>query len=63
VSREIGVPVYKIERWLERAEMAIEDALKEREADTGGTDLSAALQRIGGVSQNYDERRILRVQR
>jgi transposase len=54
VSREIGVPVYKLERWLEKAEMALEDALKEREADTGGTELSAALQRIGELSMENE---------
>ena len=54
VSREIGVPVYKLERWLEKAEAALEDALKEREADTGGTELSAALQRIGELSMENE---------
>jgi hypothetical protein len=54
VSREIGVPVYKLERWLEKAETALEDALKEREADTGGTELSAALQRIGELSMENE---------
>ena len=33
MSREIGVPVFKLERWRERAEAALEGALKEREAD------------------------------
>lgn len=54
LSREIGVPVYKLERWLEKAEAALEDALKEREADTGGTELSAALQRIGELSMENE---------
>ena len=54
VSRDIGVPVYKLERWLEKAEAALEDALKEREADTGGTELSAALQRIGELSMENE---------
>jgi len=47
VSREIGVPVFKLERWRERAEAALEGALKEREADGEGPELAAALQRIG----------------
>ena len=54
VSREIGVPVYKLERWLEKAEAGLEDALKEHEADTGGTELAAALQRIGELSMENE---------
>jgi len=34
--------------------MALEEALKEREADTGGTELSAALQRIGELSMENE---------
>lgn len=54
MSREIGFPVFKPECWLEKAETALEDALKEREADTGGTELSAALQRIGELSMENE---------
>lgn len=52
VSREIGVPVFKLERWRERAEGALEGALKEREAD--GPDLAAALRRIGELSMEVE---------
>ena len=54
VSREIGVPVFKLERWRERAEAALEGALKEREADTEGPELAAALQRIGELSMENE---------
>ncbi len=46
-SWEIGVPVFKLSRYREKAEAALEDVLKEREAGTEGADLAAALQRIG----------------
>jgi hypothetical protein len=46
VSREIGAPVFRLERWRERAEAA----LKEREADSEGPELAAALRRIGELS-------------
>ena len=54
VSREIGVPVFKLERWRERAEAALEGALKEREAESDGPELAAALQRIGELSMENE---------
>jgi transposase-like protein len=54
VSREIGVPVYKLERWRERAEVALEGALKERDPGTEGPELAAALQRIGELSMENE---------
>jgi len=54
VSREIGVPVYKLERWRERAEAALEGALKERETGAEGPELAAALQRIGELSMENE---------
>ena len=54
VSREIGVPVFKLERWRERAEAALEGALKEREMGADGADLAAALRRIGELSMEVE---------
>ena len=54
LSRELGVPVYKLERWLEKAEAALEGALKEREFDNGSAELAAALQRIGELSMENE---------
>jgi uncharacterized protein HemY len=54
VSREIGVPVFKLERWRERAEVALEGALKERDPGTEGPELAAALQRIGELSMENE---------
>ena len=54
LSRELGLPVYKLERWLEKAEAALEGALKEREFDNGSAELAAALQRIGELSMENE---------
>ncbi|MBD3766265.1 MAG: hypothetical protein IE927_16590 [Rhodobacterales bacterium] len=54
VSREIGVPVFKLERWREKAEAALEGALKERETEPDGPELAAALQRIGELSMEVE---------
>src|SRR5687767_15312929 len=50
LSRELGLPMFKLEQWRQKAEAALDGALKEREADTAGTELAAAMQRIGELS-------------
>ena len=47
LSRELGLPVFKLEQWRRKAEAALEGALKEREADPATGELAAAMQRIG----------------
>ena len=54
LSRELGVPVYKLERWRGKAEAALEGALKEREADPADGELAAALRRIGELSMENE---------
>ena len=54
LSRELGVPVYKLERWRGKAEAGLEGALKEREADTADGELAAALRRIGELSMENE---------
>lgn len=54
VSREIGVPVFKLERWRERAEVALDGALKEREIEAEGLELAAALRRVGELSMENE---------
>jgi transposase len=54
LSRELGLPVFKIEQWRQKAEAAIEDALKEREADPADGQLAAALRRIGELSMEVE---------
>ena len=50
LSRELGLPVFKLEQWRQKAEAALEGALKEREADPAEGQLAAAMQRIGELS-------------
>ena len=54
LSRELGVPVYKLERWRAKAEAGLEGALKEREADTADGELAAAMRRIGELSMEVE---------
>jgi hypothetical protein len=50
LSRELGVPLYKLERWRRKAEAALDGALKERETDVATGELATAMQRIGELS-------------
>jgi transposase len=54
LSREFGLPMFKLEQWRRKAEAALDGALKEREADTAGTELAAAMQRIGELSMENE---------
>ena len=54
LSRELGLPVFKLEQWRQKAEAAFEGALKEREADPADGQLAAALQRIGELSMEVE---------
>src|SRR5918995_3528657 len=54
LSRELGLPIFKMEQWRQKAEAALDGALKEREVDTGGTELAAAMQRIGELSMENE---------
>jgi transposase len=54
LSRELGVPLYKLEQWRQRADTALDGALKEREADPASGELAAAMQRIGELSMEVE---------
>src|ERR1019366_1142894 len=43
LSRELGVPSYRLERWRERALSGIDGSLREREGDAGSEELAAAI--------------------
>lgn len=47
LSREVGVPIYKLERWRDRALAGIDAGRKERESDPVERQLDAANRRIG----------------
>ena len=54
LSRELGLPVFKLAQWRQRAEAGLEGALKEREADQADGQLAAAMQRIGELSMEVE---------
>jgi hypothetical protein len=54
LSRELGVPIFKLEQWRQKAEASLEGALKEREADPADGQLAAAMQRIGELSMEVE---------
>jgi hypothetical protein len=54
LSRELGVPIFKLEQWRQKADAALDGALKEREAETASTELAAAMQRIGELSMENE---------
>jgi transposase len=54
LSRELGVPIFKLEQWRQKADAALDGALKEREAEAAGAELAAAMQRIGELSMENE---------
>jgi hypothetical protein len=54
LSRELGVPLYRLERWRERALAGIAGALKERDADPVRDELGAAMKRIGELTMENE---------
>ena len=54
LSRELGLPLFKLEQWRQKAETALEGALKERESDPADGQLAAAMQRIGELSMEIE---------
>lgn len=54
LSRELGLPIFKLAQWRRKADAALDGALKEREAEAAGTELAAAMQRIGELSMEVE---------
>jgi transposase len=54
LSRELSLPIVKLEQWRQKAEAALEGALKEREADQADSQLAAAMQRIGELTMENE---------
>jgi transposase len=54
LSRELGLPMFRLEQWRQKAEAALDGALKEREPDPADGQLCAALQRIGELSMENE---------
>jgi uncharacterized protein HemY len=54
LSRELGLPLFKLEQWRQKAEAALKGALKERDGDPAEGQLAAATQRIGELSMKVE---------
>lgn len=49
-----GVPVYRLERWRERALLGIDGALRDREGDAVSEELAAAMRRVGELTMENE---------
>jgi transposase len=54
LSRELAVPIYKLEQWRAKAEVALDGALKDRAGEPANLELAAAMQRIGALSMENE---------
>jgi transposase len=59
LSRELGVPIFKLEQWRQKADAALDGALKgpghcTGQAEAASTELAAAMQRIGELSMEVE---------
>ena len=54
LSRELGVEVYRLERWKDKALAGLDAGLKEREGDPLQNQLDAAMRRIGELSMKNE---------
>src|SRR5450759_5003409 len=54
LSRELGVEVYRLELWKEKALAGLDAGLKEREGDPLQSQLDAAMRRIGELSMENE---------
>ena len=54
LSRELGVEVYSLEAWREKATLGIEMSLKERKGDPLQGELDTAMKRIGELTMQVE---------
>jgi transposase len=54
LSRELSVPIFKLDQWRQKADAALDGALKEREASPAAAELATAMQRIGELSMENE---------
>jgi transposase len=54
LSRELGIEIYRLEEWREKALQGIDAALKSREDDPLTAELDAAMRRIGEISMENE---------
>lgn len=54
LSRELGVEIYRLEQWREKALLGIDDAMRDRTGDPLQTELDAAKRHIGELSMENE---------
>ncbi len=54
VSREVGVPIYQLEEWRDKALLGMESALKSRPDDLAERKLADAQRRIGEITMENE---------
>jgi len=54
LSRELGVEIYRLERWRDKALGGIDAVLREREGDPLQAELDAAMKRIGELTMENE---------
>jgi len=54
LSRELGVEIYRLEKWRDKALSGIDAGLKEREGDPVQAELDAAMKRIGELTMENE---------
>ncbi len=54
LSRELGIEIYRLEEWHQKALQGIETALKSREGDPLTAELDAAMRRIGEITMENE---------
>ena len=54
LSRELGIEIYRLEEWYQKALRCIETGLKAREGDPLAAELDAAMKRIGEITMENE---------
>ena len=54
LSRELGIEIYRLEEWHQKALQGMETALKAREGDPLAAELDAAMKRIGEITMENE---------
>jgi hypothetical protein len=54
LSRELGVEIYRLEQWREKALSGIDESLKQRQNDPIQSELNQAMRRIGELTMENE---------
>lgn len=54
LSRELGVEIYRLEQWREKALIGIDESLKQRQGDPVQAELNQAMRRIGELTMENE---------